>query len=111
MCIFSRAAFLGAILASVTAPITAQNFDCPQPERQVKLIAQTTTSSVSLGQSVTYGVFVEAVNNTPDPTGTVQLTVDTTDLGTFNLKQSQTSFSTVFTVAGAHQLPLQTGRV
>ena len=104
MCIFSRAAFLGAILASVTAPITAQNFDCPQPERQVKLIAQTTTSSLSLGQSVTYGVFVEAVNNTPDPTGTVQLTVDTTDLGTFNLKQSQTSFSTVFTVAGAHQL-------
>ena len=93
------------MLAAAITPIAAQNFDCPQVERQVKLTAaQTTVTSVSLGQTVNYGVFVEPVNNTPDPTGTIQLVVDTTNLGTFNLKQSQTSFSTVFTIAGAHQL-------
>src|SRR5215472_2201181 len=89
MCHFSRAAVLGAMLAAAITPIAAQNFDCPQVERQVKLTAQTTVTSVSLGQTVNYGVFVEPVNNTPDPTGTIQLVVDTTNLGTFNLKQSR----------------------
>jgi uncharacterized protein (TIGR03437 family) len=93
--------FLAAALFLAPLPSPAQDSDCP-PEQQVKLTIQSAPFPSLPGQSVQFNIFAEPANNTFDPTGTVSLSDDVTDLGSAPLALSQTSLTRTFYTAGAH---------
>jgi uncharacterized protein (TIGR03437 family) len=75
--------------------------DCPV-EQQVNVTIQSSPFPSLPGQSVQINVYVDPVSNIFDPTGSVSLSDDTTDLGTIDLKFAQTSVTRTFYNAGSH---------
>jgi uncharacterized protein (TIGR03437 family) len=88
-----------AALVFVPAIVFAQ--DCAV-EHQAVVSVQSTPRSSLPGQSVRFEVFVAPASNSFDPGGTVSISDDVVDLGTFNLTMAQTAFTATFYSAGAH---------
>jgi uncharacterized protein (TIGR03437 family) len=90
-----------SLLTSVTA-LRAQTEDDCSSTRGVVVTIQSTRFPSLPGQAVTFNTFVEAIMGTAIPEGTIQFIDGSTDLGSFPLKQGQTSLTRTFTDAGAH---------
>src|SRR5215831_3532063 len=95
---------LASIVSLAAFSALAQGMDCTAPERQVTVTIQSSPRPSLPGQSVQFNIFVEAVSNIYEPSGTVSLFDDTTDLGTVTLFQGQTSLTRTFYSAGSHTI-------
>jgi uncharacterized protein (TIGR03437 family) len=94
------------LLAALLLPsaLFAQSSDDCMASRLVTVQVQTSVFPSLPGQSVTIRAFVDPVVSTAEPSGTVQFSDGTTDLGTVPLMQAQAAVTWTFSQAGAHVL-------
>jgi uncharacterized protein (TIGR03437 family) len=91
------------LILALLIPAAARGQEC-EVERLVKVTIQTSAFPSLPGQTVTLRIFVEPVQSTWEPTGEVQMFDGPTAIGTFPLKQAQTTLTRTFFESGAHVL-------
>jgi uncharacterized protein (TIGR03437 family) len=93
---------LSILVLLIPASVYAQ--DC-EAIRLVTVTVQPSSFPSLPGQSVTFRVFVQPVQNVAwEPTGEVQMFEGPTEIGTYPLKQAQTALTRTFFESGAHVL-------
>ena len=92
------------LFLAVLLPWTASAQNECAPERLVKVSVQSSAFPSLPGQTVTFRVFVEPVVSSAEPSGFVQVSDGSTDLGAFTPQQGQFTFTRTFNESGAHLL-------